>query len=278
MAASEDYSVKNVSSAAQLRALFTEFVLPEGWMPALDDHTLYYNTDPTGFYIGELNGKPIALLSVVKYGDNFGFVGLYIVLKEYRGQGYGLKLFKEVLGPFFTSEYNLALDGVQSMVAMYRQWGFVDAFVSTRAQLNVATALEKLKNFNSPSDVLVQSASAVDFNKLSAYDSEVFGAPHQLFLQGLLDGPNTITMAATNQNGDVVGFVAARKMIILEDRWRLAPLFADNAQIARVLLKVIFKEMLMNAADRKITMFELFVSNPDASALAEELAECPAII
>ncbi len=79
-------------------------------------------------------------------------------------------------------------------------------------------------------------------------------------------------MAATNQNGDVVGFVAARKMIMLEEGWKLAPLFADNAQIARVLLKIIFKGMLTNAADRKIALFELYA---DATALAEELNAQP---
>ncbi len=177
---------------------------------------------------------------------------------------------------FVPLTYNIALDAVLGKNLLYRKWGFVDSkFINRRVQVDIKPALEKLDSFNSKTDVTVQPASAVDFNKLSAYDDEVFGAPHQLFLKGLLDGPNTITMVATNQNGDIIGFVAARKMVIVEEGWRLAPLFADNALIARGLLQSIFNEMITNAADRKVAMFELFVTNPDASALAEELNARP---
>ena len=92
-----NYTIKNVSSAEQLNKLITQFVAHEGWMPALDDHTLYYNTDPTGFFVGELDGEPISLISIVKYDDSFAFMGLYIVLEKYRRQGYGLALWTKAL-------------------------------------------------------------------------------------------------------------------------------------------------------------------------------------
>ncbi len=260
-----NYVIKKVSSVEEMCAIATimehevgeEHEIGEGRMPTTD-YKLFYNTDPDGSFIGQLDGKTIGCISMLKYGDKFAVLGTYIVLKEFRGNGYGLALFKHAMESVPTS-CNIGLDSVPGNNLLYHKWGFVDTFAIRRAQVDIPRALEKLDSFNCPSDVLVQSASAVDFNKLSAYDSEVFGAPHHLFLQGLLDGPNTITMAATNQNGDVVGFVAARKMIIPEEGWKLAPLFADNAQIASVLLKIVFKGMLTNAADRKIAIFELLL-------------------
>lgn len=38
------------------------------------------------------NGNPIATISVVKYGEAFGFLGLYIVRPEFLGMGYGLEI------------------------------------------------------------------------------------------------------------------------------------------------------------------------------------------
>ena len=56
-----------------MRSTLTEFESMEGIMPALDDHQLFYNTDPDGFYIGQLDGKTISSISLVKYmyGDSF---------------------------------------------------------------------------------------------------------------------------------------------------------------------------------------------------------------
>ncbi len=266
-----NYVIKKVSSVEEMRDTITKFEISEGWRPAIDDSAIFYNSDPDGMFIGQLNDKTISCITIVKYGDHFAFLGTYIVLKEFRGNGYGLALFKHAMESL-PPTYNIALDARPGKNLLYKKWGFVDSkFIKHRMLVNIKTALQKLDCYDPRTDAIIQPGSEVDFNKLSAYDSEVFGAPHQLFLQGLLNGPNTITMAATDQNENIVGFVSARKTIILEEGWRLAPLFADNALIARGLLQAIFRKMTVKATDRTIAMLELFQSNPDASALAEEL-------
>lgn len=47
--------------------------------------------------MGEVNGKFIGSVIIMKYGDDYGFVGMYIVNKEYRGKGYGLVMYMGVL-------------------------------------------------------------------------------------------------------------------------------------------------------------------------------------
>ncbi|MDS3860397.1 hypothetical protein RIF25_06200 [Thermosynechococcaceae cyanobacterium BACA0444] len=40
----------------------------EGWNPGQFDATRFYNTDPAGFFMGELEGEPIACIPGVSYG------------------------------------------------------------------------------------------------------------------------------------------------------------------------------------------------------------------
>ncbi|WP_232819853.1 GNAT family N-acetyltransferase [Aliidiomarina celeris] len=89
--------------------LAIEWAAGEGWNPGLHDAACFYAADPTGFFVGELNGEAISGISAVKYGTHFGFVGLYIVKPGFRGQGYGLQLWDYALATL--AGRNIALDG-----------------------------------------------------------------------------------------------------------------------------------------------------------------------
>ena len=56
-----------------------EWAALEGWNPGLNDAHNYYQADPHGFLIGYLGDEAIATISVVKYDNDFAFLGFYIV-------------------------------------------------------------------------------------------------------------------------------------------------------------------------------------------------------
>ena len=64
----------------------------EGWNPGTEDADAFYAADPDGFLIGRIDDRPIGCISAVKYPGGFGFVGFYIVVPPFRGQGYGIQL------------------------------------------------------------------------------------------------------------------------------------------------------------------------------------------
>ncbi|CAN5678757.1 hypothetical protein BH11ARM2_BH11ARM2_21040 [soil metagenome] len=39
-----------------------------------------------------LDGEPVGCISAARYGDDLGFIGLYIVRPDYRGRGHGIAL------------------------------------------------------------------------------------------------------------------------------------------------------------------------------------------
>jgi len=79
----------------------------EGWNPGLYDRDIFYNTDPHGFFMGFLNGKPISCISAVSYGKDFGFIGFYIVHSKHRNKGYGIKIWNTAINYLKTQIQNL---------------------------------------------------------------------------------------------------------------------------------------------------------------------------
>ena len=267
-----NYVIKRASSAAEVQATIIGAELAEGWMPAIDDVELAYSTDPQGLFVGELDGEQVSSISLVRHGESFAFIGYYNVIEEHRGKGYGLAIWKHALDTL-PSSYNIALDTEAHLIPLYGKSGFKETHLNHRSMIDIAVSSAKLHNYTTPPEIVVQPAKQVEFDKLSAYDNAAFGAPHHRFLKGLLDGPNTVTLAATSTAGEVVGFVAARKTIIEEEGWKIAPLYADSEQIVRAILKEVLQEMSKDSPDRKVAIFNLSPRevNPGAHVLAEEL-------
>ncbi|MCP4021344.1 MAG: GNAT family N-acetyltransferase, partial [Desulfobacteraceae bacterium] len=107
-----------------------EWAAQEGWNPGLGDANAFYAADPNGFFIGLLKGEPVATLSAVKYGDNFGFIGFYIVKPEFRAKGLGIRIWNT--GMDYLNGRNIGLDGVIEQQNNYKQSGFSLAYSNIR--------------------------------------------------------------------------------------------------------------------------------------------------
>ena len=265
--------MRKIVSVEEFRSTTIEAALNEGWRPALDDSEVFFTADPHGHFVGELDGKPISYISAVKYCDNFAFGGYYIVDKAYRGSGYGLAMFKHVQKILLESDkLNYGLNGVLELVPLYETYGFKRAWTNRRMEFDISYCVSQLESFTSPIDISVQPAKQVNQDLLSAYDTTVFGAPHDVFLKALLNAPNSLSFAATDQNGDVLGFVSVRRTIRENDGWKIGPLFADSTQIAKSLLKHVFGEVAKNLQKRKVVTMDVpYNLNPEANAVAKEL-------
>src|SRR3954470_8753700 len=87
-----------------------DWAAAEGWNPGLADAPCFAAADPEGFFIGELDGAPIATVSCVNYDESFAFLGCYIVQEDFRGRGYGLQLWNAAMA--HAGRRVIGLDGV----------------------------------------------------------------------------------------------------------------------------------------------------------------------
>ncbi len=75
-----------------------------------------------GFLIGEVDGKPVAVVSAVNYDDHFAFLGFFIVRPELRGHSYGLQVSQAALA--HAGSRTMGLDGVVEQQDNYAKSGF----------------------------------------------------------------------------------------------------------------------------------------------------------
>ena len=193
-----------------------DWAADEGWNPGLHDADAFYAADPSGFLIGEIDGRPAATISVVSYGDDFGFLGFYIVHPDFRGRGLGLKIWQA--GMQKLEGKNVGLDGVVAQQNNYRKSGFVYAYGNQRYEGSGGGE-------GADGVVLI---SDVDFDPVLAYDTACFAAPRREFLSRWLSQKASNGFAVV-EHGTLKGYGLIRTC---RSGHKIGPLFADSAEIA----------------------------------------------
>ena len=112
--------IKQASRAEFATAV--EWAASEGWNPGIDDLDAFYGADPSGFLMGCIDDKPVSSISVVRYGEDFGCLGFYIVDPRYRSSGIGIKTWNAGMAKL--EGRSVGLDGVLEQQANYSKSGF----------------------------------------------------------------------------------------------------------------------------------------------------------
>ncbi|MGO9057598.1 MAG: GNAT family N-acetyltransferase [Candidatus Binataceae bacterium] len=208
--------------------LAIEWAAAEGWNPGLNDAALFYDTDPQAFFIGELDDEPVASLSGVAYGSAFGFIGLYIVRPEFRGRGYGLQLWREVMK--YLGGRNIGLDGVPEQQPNYMKSGFTLAYRNIRYE-GVGTA--------APSTSAIVPLESVDSAQVVACDAQVFPAPRADFVCRWNSQPNAHGRAEL-RDGQLTGYAVMRRC---RRGHKIGPLTAIDEATAEALFAALSAEV-----------------------------------
>ena len=214
------YTIRNMT-ATEVKDIATRWAVEEGWNPSPNDAQAFYNTDTNGFFVGLLDNIPIACISAVSYGGTFGFIGFYIVKKEFRGKGYGLKIWNKALE--YLDSQNIGLDGVVAQQGNYVKSGFKLAYRNIRYEGLAADVFD-----NTTSSV---PYSKHHFEKLVKYDSTLFPASRTKFLESWVNLTDALTFVSF-ENDTLNGYATIRKCKV---GYKIGPLFADNYDIANSL-------------------------------------------
>lgn len=220
----------------------------EGWNPGLHDAECFFVADPGGFLIGELGDQPLGCISAVSYGGRNGFVGLYIVRPEFRGRGYGLRLWQAAMARL--QGHNVGLDGVVAQQGNYARSGFRLAYANVRYRGAAEPATMHAS---------IAPAAEASFEAIGDLDRKIFPERRDAFLRCWLAQPSAGAYVARD-DGRLTGYAVVRPA---REGWKIGPLVADETIVA---------ERLYEAAATHVPRGEaIFVDIPEANACAQSL-------
>lgn len=240
----------NVASADDV-ARMAEWAADEGWNPGNTDALAFHAADPGAFLIGRLDGRPVACISVVRYGAALGFLGFYIARPEARGKGYGIKIWDA--GMARLSGRNVGLDGVVAQQHNYKKSGFRLAWNNIRHEGPPPVAAP-------PSGIILVDARTVPFDLIAAYDRRFFPEARDSFLAPWIGLPERTGLVAM-KDGVLEGFGVIRPCRAAS---RVGPLYAASPEIAGA---------LVSALAAKTGATTVAIDVPDRNKAAVTLAE-----
>jgi GNAT superfamily N-acetyltransferase len=220
---SPSYTLRNMTR--QELDFSLELAAREGWNPGLHDADCFYAADPRGFWVGVLEGEAIATISAVKYGANFGFLGLYIVKPEFRGQGYGKQLWNTALA--YLEGRTIGLDGVIEQQPNYKKCGFALAHRNIRYQ-GIGCGIK------APHQDIV-NLTTWSFDDVKRYDRLFFPADRDAFLTTWIHQPQSVALGIPC-NHRLCAYGVLRTC---HNGYKIGPLCADTLLLADKLFEAL---------------------------------------
>lgn len=243
-------------------AIAIDWAAAEGWNPGLDDLAAFHGADPGGFFLGWLGDAPVTSISVVRYGQDFGFLGFYIVHPDHRGKGYGWATWQH--GMNYLEGCTIGLDGVVAQQENYRKSGFQPAGRNVR---HGGVPLLAGASAKTAAKAKIRPVTADDLKAVVAYDSAFFAGPRERFTRAwALPAAGTRRQALIAvAGGDIIGYGVIRDC---RSGRKIGPLFAEDAGTAEALFVALCKTTPEDAEPG-----EVFLDTPEDNAAAVELAQ-----
>lgn len=200
--------------------LLDDWAAAEGWNPGLSDLRIASQADPNCFVSLRDDHGMAGGGSIFSYDGRFGFMGLFIIREDLRGQGLGTVLWhwrRDALLRRLEPGAVIGMDGVFDMVPFYERGGFKAAYRDLRYQ-GIATGRRSGR---------VVSLSMADFEDIEAFDRIFVPAPRKAFLKGWL-GQTGAQTVGIREDGEIVAYGVVRPCRM---GFKIGPLFAHRADL-----------------------------------------------
>ncbi len=231
--------------------LAIEWAAAEGWNPGLHDAECFYRADPGGFLIGLVDNEPVAVVSAVRYGQTFGFIGLYIVLPADRGRGSGFRVGRAAIKRL--RGRTIGVDGVMERQENYGAIGFTFAYSNMR--------FEGLSGGAAPHHPAIRPLPEIPFERVLAYDRPFFPDDRTAFLACWIRQPGAVSLGIMDHER-LAGYGVIRPC---RKGFKIGPLLADRPELAEELFSALKAAV---PADKPVYL-DIPESNPEALKLVE---------
>lgn len=245
------------ASIQEVKEIHIGWAIAEQWNPGKFDWQVFPAVDPEGFLVGELDGKIITCISAIKINEDYGFIGFYICKKEYRGFGYGLKIFRAALDRL-SEQKCIGLDGVEAQIPNYIKSGFSPYFQSQRHMLPSSETVEAPLGEDSSTTLIT---SRIMFENAGRLMEQIQGVNLLEYFLHLSEIPE-IKCVGLMHADELAGFGVIRPA---NQGWRIGPLYALSSSIA----EKIFQSLVAGIPKDTPVFLDIPMNNPAAVSLAK---------
>ena len=258
----------------------TAWARQEGFAPGEGDVAIYRQTDRQGVWVGWLAGEPVGCIAGVRYDAAYGFIGLFLVVPQQRGKGYGVELWRHALG-HLEDVPCIGLEAALDRVEDYGGWGFQPASPTTRWQRPGGGAQPGILEGRSPQGEGFSSqgsepswclltGEAIPEAAVQRFDAQREASPRPHFLHQWLHHPAGTVHALLDREGTCHGFGRIRPCLLKDgDGWRIGPAVADHPTAARALLEGLLQR------HPGTVLIDVPGANPEAGAVLQTLGFDP---
>lgn len=236
--------------------LAVDWAAAEGWNPGLADAACFAIPDAQGFFVGEIDGEPVATVSCINYDDRFAFLGFYIVRERFRSAGHGLRIWNAAIA--HAGARVIGLDGVVAQQDNYKRSGFQLAYANIRYGGVVAAPPR------SPAGVV--GLDKIPFAIVEADDATVFPAARSAFLRAWINASGHMGRALL-RDGRLAAWGVIRPC---RTGYKIGPLIADDRAAADAVVQALF-----GSAGGGEVFLDVPATNREAIALADALGLKP---
>jgi ribosomal-protein-alanine N-acetyltransferase len=228
---------------------------------------IYRHTDRQGIWVGWLGNERIGCITGVRYNAAYGFIGLYLVRPPWRGQGYGLQLWRHALEHL----QDLACIGVEAAPDRaddYASWGFQPASATVRWQAISDGEPAVSPEPGGPWQLL--AGDAIPPQAVQWFDAQREPSPRPHFLAQWLNHRAGTVLALVDEQGSCHGFGRIRPCLLHRgEGWRIGPLMAETPEAAARLLQGL---LLRHAG---VVLIDAPAANAQAAAVLEQQGFSP---
>ncbi|ORX79737.1 hypothetical protein K493DRAFT_362492 [Basidiobolus meristosporus CBS 931.73] len=242
----------------------------EGWNPGVHDHVTNFAANPERYFVGRLGNKVVCSVAVFEYSHDVSFIGWYIVLDEYRGNGYGLQIFKHVME--LVKGQNVGLDGVEAQQKNYAKLGFVKEYNNELYGGTLSEVPELTFSFRNEKFV---SLDQIPVDKIAKFEFEQTGILRVKYWSAWLAQPELLSYAVVDEHDNILSTITARKTN--NGSYAISHVYATEYQYVEAVLSKAFEELKASSSGPVQYHLAANDKNPKAKAIITKLKSVPII-
>jgi len=196
-----------------------------GWDQVERDWRRFIDGPESGGYAAVQANHLMATIATVRYGRQFGWIGMVLVNPDAQGRGIGSVMVTKAIDTL-SDMPAVRLDATPAGRVLYQKYGFVDEYPLTRME---AMAV----NVGHGPRTIVRPMTRGELPAVVAMDHDIFGAPRAELLEWMYDGAPDFAFVA-ERHGNLSGYLLGRHGHQFE---HVGPLVADDGSVAMEMTK-----------------------------------------